>query len=594
MTTSRIVLSIVLVIVVWIIVITILNILRHHRAIPKIVDIAIVGSGPGGCVMARRLHDRYPHLKIVLLERGKDYRNDRNVYRSEAALSIAYSEPYSEVIPCDFPGVTCSAAKMVGGGSQHNFGLVVKGSTQFMSKEWIPTFGSSEAEFKTLRDKIEARMDITPLPVSINLLARALPSLGSLLSKGVEEIKQGIDVVSHIGPLRANEELSKWLSSSMSHANYPQARLVEDYNSSQHQDNPNGTGGINVVCHTPQLFVDKVLGIRAGVARAYLPLNDGSNYKKIEEVEVHSITFATDSRHGYNETPTHPDTMVLVLKDKRSIFVRRKIILCAGALHTPLILLRSGLGLNQVGQNLMNHYGTTMVIAIKSHNPDFSSGPLAFLSGTRPDTKGRRWQIVTSGSTLTNLSFLEAQGVDVAKYQAEGYNFITFLGWLLKPEARGSVELHPGWYHNITDSGHTGKKTLNQDVPVINLNMFETVGDQQEIVELMRYFGDVYHRLSNQVGNPAFEKVKLLFPQPGVFQRDNPAELLATAKVGISVTDHYAGTCAYGKVLNPDFSLQGHEDIHVVDASAVPMISDGNMEYPTLLLAELAATRIKL
>jgi choline dehydrogenase-like flavoprotein len=104
----------------------------------------------------------------------------------------------------------------------------------------------------------------------------------------------------------------------------------------------------------------------------------------------------------------------------------------------------------------------------------------------------------------------------------------------------------------------------------------------------------VYNRLSRQIGNPAFEKVKLLFPQRDVFLRNDPAELLATAKVGISVTDHYAGTCAYGKVLNPDFSLKDQKDIHVVDASAVPMIADGNMEYPTLLLAELAATRIKL
>jgi len=586
MTTRKAVLSIVLIIVLWIIVVTILNILRHRHDLPKVADIVIVGSGPGGCVMARRLHDKYPHLSIVLLERGKDYRNDRNVYRSEAALSVAYSEPYSEVIPCDFPGVTCSAAKMVGGGSQHNFGLVVKGSTQFMSKEWIPTFGSSEAEFKLLRDKIEARMDITPLPVSINLIARALPSLGALLSKGMEEIKQGIDVVSHIGPLRANDELSNWLSSSMSHANNPQARLVEDYNAGHSQSDKDGTGGVNIVCHTPRLFVDKVLGIRAGVPRAYLPLNDGSNYKKVEEAEVHSITFATDSRHGYNETPTHPDTMVLVLKDKRVIFVRRKIILCAGTLHTPLILMRSGLGGNQVGQNLMNHYGTTMVMAIKSRNPDFSSGPIGFISSNHD----RRWEIVTSGSTLTNLTFLSAQGIDVAKYQAEGYNFITFLGWLLKPEARGTVELRPDWYHD----GHTGKKTREQDVPIISLNMFETAGDQQNIVDLMRYFREVYHRLSRQVGNPAFEKVNLLFPQPGVFERNDPVELLATAKVGISITDHYTGTCAYGKVLNSDFSLKSNKDIHVVDASAAPMISDGNMEYPTLLLAELAATRIKL
>uniref|UniRef100_A0A6C0CG28 Glucose-methanol-choline oxidoreductase N-terminal domain-containing protein n=1 Tax=viral metagenome TaxID=1070528 RepID=A0A6C0CG28_9ZZZZ len=564
-------LIIVSIIVLWIIVVTFLHVLRHQYELPKVADVVIIGSGPGGCVMARRLHDKYPDLKIVILERGKDYRNDRKVYRSEAALEVAYSEPYSEVIPSDFPGVTCSAATMVGGGSQHNYGLVVKGSEHFHRTKWIPQFGSSEAEFKLLREKIEARMDITPLPTSINLFARALPALGSLLSKGMEEIKQGIDVVAHIGPLRANEELSKWLSSSM--RKETDARLVDDYNASHHQDNLSGTGEVNVVCHTPRLFVDKVLGIRAGVARGYLPLNDESNYRKVEGAEVSSISIAADQRHGYNETPLNPDSFLIRLKDGRHILSRRKVILSAGALYSPLILMRSGLGGDQVGQNLMNHYGCTMVLAIKSHNPDFSSGPLAFLSSGH----SRRWEIVTSGSTLTNLDFLSAQGIDVAKYQAKGYNFITFLGWLLDPKSRGSVELNPG----------------QKDVPVISLKMFESVADQHEVIDLMRYFRDVQILLTHQIGNPVCEKIKLLFPQKDVFQRDDPTELLATAKIGISITDHYSGTCAYGKVLNSDFSLKNQKNIHVVDASAFPSIPDGNTEYPTLLVAELAATRIK-
>ena len=187
---------ILVIIIVWIIIATVYNSLQHNDNVSSEVDIAILGGGTAGCVLARRLSEKYPNKNIVLLDRGKDYRNDRNVYRIETALTVAYSEPYSEVLTPDFPGIVCSVAKMIGGASAHNFGLVVRGSNEFYQNNWQTQLNLSSEELNAINVRISSLMDVMPLPVSIDLLARLLPSLGVLFMKGIQEINQGIDVFS--------------------------------------------------------------------------------------------------------------------------------------------------------------------------------------------------------------------------------------------------------------------------------------------------------------------------------------------------------------------------------------------------------------
>lgn len=545
----RLVLLIVIIIILWIIIETILNGLSHNFDLPKEADIVVIGGGVAGCVVAKRLHNRYPKKSIVILERGRDYRNDRNVYRSEVAISIAYSEPYSEVLIPEDSGVICSVAKMAGGGSSHNFGLVVKGSDTF-HRAWMSQLNVSSQEFNDIRHEIDMLMDITPLPVKIDIITRILPSVGRILEKGVEEIKQGIDVIQNIGPLRANNDISSWIHDTFLKLKIG-LRLVDDYN--------DGIGAC--VCDTPRLFVDKILGVRASVNRAYLPSTRSTNLNLIELADV-----------------SHIEGKTVILKDGRRILARQKIIMAAGGIRTPSILLKSGFVNPAIGQNLTEHYGCSMILAVryndKSHNGDFSSGPLTFVSNSGSQIN-RDWQIITSGSTLTNFTFLEAQGVDVNSYKAKGYNFITFLGWILDPKARGSVTLS-------NDS---------QGVD-INMNLFGPTDDNNSIVALLQYLGQIYFKMKETGRKHDVRDVITLFPSESVFVNNDYTELLNNAKAGVSLTDHYCSTCRYGDVINSDFSLKENRDIHVVDASTFPSISDGNTEYPTLLISEIASRRI--
>lgn len=581
MSNKQLVFAILMILIIWIIFVTIIHATKHDRFLPKKADIVIIGSGPGGCVMSRRLHEKYPDKKIVVLERGKDYRNDRNIYRVEAALIAAYSEPYSEVIPTDFPGVIASAAKMSGGNSSHNFSLAVRGSDHFYETHWSSEMGFSMEEIKCAQERVFSTMQITPLPSSIDMISRVLPTLGKLFQYGLQEIQQGLDVVKHAGLLRANEAMSEWILDAMEETAQDKGKDLPrscNYNS--------GIGPCTDA--TPQLFVDKTIGIRNSVNIAYLPKH---SVTVVEFADVDFMEVVEDNNYKHK----------INLKDGRCIKAK-KVILSAGGLYSPHLLLKSGIGsCHEIGTGLLNHYGCSMVLAVKQ-TPfdnydaykgincvrDFSSGPLAFVAGR--DKKVRKWQIVSSGSTLTNLDFLRAQNVNVDKFLKEGYKFITFLAWDLSPKARGKISV---------------KK--NSDQPKIELSMFENNEDNESIVEVLRFMGKMFKKLRSSYdeffeccsdshcenGSDSFLKnVVSVFPKESVFNRNDFDELLQAAKTGVSSTDHYSGTCKFGKVLGHNFSVIGHPDLHVVDASAFPSIPDANTEFPTLLLAELAATRI--
>lgn len=507
------------------------NILVTNGVLPDQSDVVIIGGGVAGCILAARLHDKYPNKIITVVERGSDYRNDPNVFRLQNALIAAYTQPYSEVITPDFPGLQCSLANMYGGGSSHNFGLVVTGSEYFYRSKWCPILDTTYDHVKCLFTKINKTIDIVQALTSLNIVTRIGPIIQILLSNGWVPISQGWNIFTNPGPLRANDQITTQILTAM------QIPVVDNYNS-----------GISICASAnQQLFLDNVLGVRDSVNRAYLPTGNiyppGLNI--ISNAEVDTI---------------HSD-LHITFKDGRVIKANDKIILSAGGIYSPYILKKSGFIVDQLGENLITHYGCSMILIAKDI-PDFSSGPIAFVPFEN-DT--RFYQVVVGGSMLTNFELLKKQGIDTVSLQKQGYIFISFLLWIMDPQARGSVDIG--------------------DTPIIKLRLFENESDRTAIVNGLRWLGQVYFRLKN---------IQCIFPPEDVFLRNDNDELLKYAMTGVSLTDHYCSTCQYGTVLDDNFMLKGYNNIHVVDASAFPHISDGNTQYPTMVLAELAAERIVL
>ncbi len=85
-----------------------------------------------------------------------------------------------------------------------------------------------------------------------------------------------------------------------------------------------------------------------------------------------------------------------------------------------------------------------------------------------------------------------------------------------------------------------------------------------------------------------------IFPGPGV---TSDAQIIGDARRRIELLYHPVGTCKMGvgddAVVDPELRLRGVENLRVVDASVMPTITRGNTNAPTYMIAEKAADLIK-
>lgn len=507
------------------------------QTFPPSPDIVIIGAGTAGCVVARRLSQQFPHKTIVLLERGGDHSNNPVVYNPKNGPIAAYQEPFSQVLTTNFPNVNISLASMFGGGSSHNFSLAVKGSPNFYNSEWEKALGLTYLELQPYFTKIDEMMAISQLPVLIDLKSKILP----VLSLGLTQLIKSITIFLNLGPLRASDSFSNVVVKSVSRTKT--VPIVNNYNESI----------TNCTSKIPQIFVDSTTGIRQNTFNTYLP----DNYLKTAK----NLTIIP------NANVTHVGSNFVTWKQSNSKEVKitqsNKIILAAGAVYTPFLLLKSGL--SHVGQDLQNHYGCQMICSIEGVDK-FSSGPVSFVNYL-PNSRNRDWQLTVSGSVDNRL--LEHQHVPPKS------NTFTFLLWRLNCRSRGTV-------------------TASGSIPTVNLNMF-TDGDLSDpnsdmscILEGLRWTYTVVKEIRKD-----YPTIKVLYPPESVLIQNDSNVLTRHVLTGVSVTDHYCATCPLGTFVNPtDFSLINNPTISIVDASVFPHISDGNTTYPVLVMAEVAADRI--
>jgi choline dehydrogenase-like flavoprotein len=550
-------------------------------------DIIIIGGGTASCVVARRLHEAHPHLQILIMERGADRHADPKVFNVAKALEVAYSPPYSEVLQTKSSHElreaqltpTVSVATMLGGGSSHSYLLTVKGSPDFYNAEWREQLDLSYKDLNRpggIFDRIECQIEISEVPVKINALQMIGPAIKKAYHKydaveATRVLERTANIAANAGPLRAPDNISDVILRAIKHTRG--VKIVDDYN----------CGVVTGVSKRPQLFVDGVLGIRNSSDIAYLSqsyrLSQQDKLQVSQNIAVEKILMRGHRAAGVQWRDACGQLQTTRLNPGG------RVILSAGAIYSPVLLQNSGIaecsGLgNKIGAGLINHYGCTLIFETNC-NFNFSSGPLAFVPNDKHRQSNkcdrRDWQMLVGGANLLNPNLLLKVNRD-----PKCGNYITMLNWLLHPRARGWVKAN----------------TSSCNKPTIDLNMYEDGDIEDEksdiysIVQGLRWMYAVVleMRKSDLFG---CDDVKLVFPPEEVMLRDDPHELQLWAKVGLSQTDHYCGTNALGRVVDPaDFTVYGTKNVHVVDASVFPSISDGNLTYPVLVMAEVAADRI--
>ena len=286
---------------------------------------------------------------------------------------------------------------------------------------------------------------------------------------------------------------------------------------------------------------------------------------------------------------------------------RKEIVVAAGAINTPQLLMLSGIGsaqtlrqfnipivrdLTGVGRNLQDHISAGVTCNRTTPGP--------FVAQMRFDRlltdlvkcyffgKGRATSFPTGYMGFTKL---DPQG-DVPDIQ--------FLF------AAGSVAAHP-WFPGIRQPfansfgcravllhpksrGHIDIQSPDPQVsPRIHQNFF----DQPEDMDHLRNGLRLVRQIFNQSELDNFRGKELL-PGEGV---DGDADLNAYIRESCITVHHPCGTCRMGTdgdaVVGPDLKVRGVKGLRVVDASVMPDLVSGNINATVYMIAEKASALIK-
>ncbi len=293
---------------------------------------------------------------------------------------------------------------------------------------------------------------------------------------------------------------------------------------------------------------------------------------------------------------------------------RREVIMCAGALETPRLLMLSGIGPAQalrrvglpavydvpgVGQNLHDHPNVCVFFRgredVDCHHPQLYGFHRANEASALPPGMSDTCYVfyparsslresmirILPGLVLPEALYelgpmprLVRKGVDLAfraralrAQVARVFGIVVILG---KPESRGSVTLATS---DVRAPAH------------IDPGYFAAPRD----LETMALGVERARRIAGAPALAAFGSTELF---PGPLGRSRAA-LERWIRGNVMTTYHYAGTCAMGEderaVTDPRLRVRGVPGLRVADASAVPVTPVSAMNAPSMLVGHRAA-----
>jgi choline dehydrogenase len=279
-----------------------------------------------------------------------------------------------------------------------------------------------------------------------------------------------------------------------------------------------------------------------------------------------------------------------------------EVILSAGALNSPRVLMLSGIGPEDelkslgipvkvsspdVGANLQDHAQVPVMVECRE-----KWGYYRDAVGYRMLLNGMRFLAFrdgpASGSGIETNSYFNPDDLSAAPTIQSFHNpallskslgkalpkpGITFVNVVMQPRSRGYVKL---------------RDTSPTSAPLINPNWFSDPEDVRKILGGLRYIREV-------IAQPALKDVLYPEMQPGVGVEDEE-QLKAYVKSAASTMWHPVGTCRMGAderaVVDASLRVRGVRNLRVVDASIMPNITSGNTNAPTMALASKAVDLI--
>ena len=228
-----------------------------------------------------------------------------------------------------------------------------------------------------------------------------------------------------------------------------------------------------------------------------------------------------------------------------------RVVVAAGALHSPAILLRSSVERRGIGSGLQDHAG--FPIAVSPHEP-FAAGRLAI-------------SVLAPFSSPGNHHDLQLLAVDHLGADTPGLGVVMVA--LMEVCSRGTVRLAS--HDPLAD-------------PVVE---FDLLADDRDLDRL----GYGVERAAELLGDSAVRATLTVHPFDGSHEG---------IRTGLGEYSHASGTCRMGSpgdpdaVVDPNGHVIGYEGLAVCDASVFPEIPRANTHLPTVMVAEHLCARWEL
>ncbi|MGH1369569.1 MAG: GMC family oxidoreductase [Maritimibacter sp.] len=334
-------------------------------------------------------------------------------------------------------------------------------------------------------------------------------------------------------------------------------------------------------------------GKRLNSARAFLRGVEGQdNLTILTQAHVHRVVIEDGRATGVEIEQNGA---------RRIIEARAEVVLCAGTINTPQILMLSGIGdadalraqgidvvvdLPGVGRNLQDHAS----VAITAYDKSRASMALNARTLPRLALAGARYVLRQDGPFSSNA--------------AEAGGFVRTLPGLDRPDVqltlvvgmKGRADILPkehGFvlHSNVARPKSRGSVTLrskdSRDKPVLRHGFLRDDDDLQTLVRGLKTARRI-------LAQPAFAPVLGEEISPGAAVQSDD-EMAAAVRETMATVYHPVGTCRMGAahdpqaVLDSQLRLRGVRGLRVADASVMPKIIGGNTSAPAMMIGERAA-----